>query len=98
MSGRVYEFVVTGRLGPNLRSILTGLEIEDRPPHTRLTLQPCDQVTLLCAIATIAAGEAEIDTIRSWPAKSRLDDGSTPATSSTARSAQSEEMPPAERL
>jgi hypothetical protein len=97
MNGRVYEFVVTGRLGPNLRSMLTGLEIEDRPPHTRLTLQPCDQVTLLCAVATIAAGTAEIDTIRSWPAESVPDDACTTATSSTARSAQSAAMPPPER-
>ena len=68
MSAPIYEFVVTGRIGPNLRSMLADLEIEDRPPHTRLTLRHCDQATLLCAIGGIAAGTGEIKTIRSGPA------------------------------
>ena len=68
MNVPVYEFVVNGRIGPNLRSMLADLEIEDRPAHTRLTLRHCDQSSLLCAIGGIAAGTGEIRTIRCGPA------------------------------
>lgn len=69
MNEQVYEFVVTGRLGLNLRSMLEGLEIQDRPPRTLLALQHSDQATLLRVVAGISAGAAEIDTIRSWPSE-----------------------------
>jgi hypothetical protein len=74
VSERVYEFVIAGRIGPNLRSMLADLNIEDRPPNVRLTLRRCDQVTMLRAVAEIAAGTGEIENIRSGPPDSEPND------------------------
>jgi len=47
---------------------------EDRPPNVRLTLRRCDQVTMLRAVAEIAAGTGEIENIRSGPPDSEPND------------------------
>jgi hypothetical protein len=60
MSAAVFELVVTGRLGPSLRSRLGDLDIRDRPPRTCLVLR-ADQSALLSVIAAITAGQGNND-------------------------------------
>jgi len=53
MASDTVEFVVLGRLGPYLRSMLADLEIEKRPAESVLVFREPDQISLLSQLATV---------------------------------------------
>jgi hypothetical protein len=64
MAAEMFEFVVLGALGPQLRSMLADLDIDERPGETVLLLQNCDEVALLSLLAKIATDDREVQAIR----------------------------------
>ena len=64
MTSDTVEFVVLGRFGPYLRSMLADLEIEDRAAESVLVLREPDQVSLLSKLATVIGQGREVQSIR----------------------------------
>lgn len=65
MASETIEFVVLGALGPQLRSMLADLDIDERPGETVLLLQDCDESALLSLLAKIVArDDREVQAIR----------------------------------
>ena len=60
----VYEFVVAGALGPYLRSMLSELQVEERPRHDLLVLTDSDESSLLSLLARIAGDDREVQAMR----------------------------------
>ena len=64
MASETFEFVVLGALGPQLRSMLADLDIDDRPSETVLFLRDSDESMLLSLLAKIAGDDREVQAIR----------------------------------
>jgi|GEM_PF-1015594 hypothetical protein len=64
MASDTVEFVVLGRLGPYLRSMLADLEIEERPAESVLVFREPDQISLLSQLATVIGQGREVQSIR----------------------------------
>ena len=64
MASETFEFVVLGALGPQLRSMLADLDIDERPGETVLLLQDSDESALLSLLAKIATDNREVQAIR----------------------------------
>ena len=64
MTSDTVEFVVLGRLGPYLRSMLADLEIEERPAESILVFREPDQISLLSQLATVIGQGREVQSIR----------------------------------
>jgi hypothetical protein len=64
MASDTVEFVVLGRFGPYLRSMLADLEIEERPAESVLVFREPDQISLLSQLATIIGQGREVQSIR----------------------------------
>ena len=64
MASDIVEFVVLGRFGAYLRSVLSDLEIEDRPAQSVLILREPDQTALLQLLATVIGEGREVQSIR----------------------------------
>jgi len=64
MASETFEFVVLGGLGPQLRSMLADLDIDERPGETVLLLQDSDESALLSLLAKIATDDREVQAIR----------------------------------
>ena len=64
MASETFEFVVLGALGPQLRSMLADLDIDERPGETVLLLHDSDESALLSLLARIATDDREVQAIR----------------------------------
>jgi hypothetical protein len=64
MASETFEFVVLGALGPQLRSMLADLDIDERPGETVLLLQDSDESALLSLLAKISTDDREVQAIR----------------------------------
>ena len=64
IEGGCYEFVVAGALGPYLRSMLSELQVEERPRHDLLVLTDSDESSLLSLLVRIAGDDREVQAIR----------------------------------
>jgi len=60
----IVEFVVLGRFGAYLRSVLSDLEIEDRPAQSVLVFREPDQLALLQLLATVIGEGREVESVR----------------------------------
>jgi len=60
----IVEFVVLGRFGAYLRSVLADLEIEDRPAQSVLVFREPDQLALLQLLATVIGEGREVQSVR----------------------------------
>jgi hypothetical protein len=63
-SGGRYEFVVSGSIGPVLRSLLADFDIEERPVLTRLHLRDANDAELLHVIAGLVHGDRQLELVR----------------------------------
>ena len=64
MASDIVEFVVRGRFGAYLRSVLADLEIEDRPAQSVLVFREPDQLALLELLAKVIGEGREIESVR----------------------------------
>jgi len=64
MDNDLFEFVVSGTLGPYLRSMLADLEIEHRPAESVIVLVDPDELSLLSLLAKVTGENREVQSIR----------------------------------